>query len=186
MIMEKLRGKTALVTGTSQGIGAAICKVLIECGCNICMHYFRSPEKPQQLKMLAEKNGLKALCLQADLTKEQEVKDIIKKAIDYFESFDILVNNSGALVERRHLLEIDLKYWQKLIDINMKTMMMVTREILPYFNKNLGASIINVSSLAGRKGGHAGSLIYSTTKGAVLTWTRSLSNELGPEGIRVN
>jgi len=68
----------------------------------------------------------------------------------------------------------------------MTSMMLVTREILPYMNKNGGASIVNMASLAGRKGGHSGSLVYSTAKGAVLTWTRALSNELGPKGIRVN
>ena len=65
-------------------------------------------------------------------------------------------------------------------------MMMITRELLPYINKIEGASIVNVSSLAGRKGGHPGSIVYSTTKGAVLTWTRALSAELGPNNIRVN
>ena len=64
--------------------------------------------------------------------------------------------------------------------------MLVTRELLPYLNSKEGASIINISSLAGRKGGHPGSLVYSTTKGAVLTWSRALSSELGPSGIRVN
>ncbi len=68
----------------------------------------------------------------------------------------------------------------------MTTMMLVTREVLPHINKKEGASIVNIASLAGRKGGHPGSLVYAMTKGAVLTWTRSLSTELAPEGIRVN
>lgn len=184
--MGILKGKIALVTGTSQGIGAAISKVLIERGCNVCMHYFHSSEQPEQLKKLAEENGQKAMCLQADLTNKQEVIRCIKEAAGYFGSFDILVNNSGALVERRLLSQVDTDYWSKLIDINMTTMMLVTRELLPYFNREEGASIVNIASLAGRKGGHPGSLVYSTTKGAVLTWTRALSSELGPDGIRVN
>jgi 3-oxoacyl-[acyl-carrier protein] reductase len=110
----------------------------------------------------------------------------VQQAADAFRTFDILVNNSGALVQRRSLGEVDLTYWQKLIDINMTTMMLVTREVLPHLNRTEGSSIVNISSLAGRKGGHAGSLVYSMTKGAVLTWTRSLSKELGPQGIRVN
>jgi 3-oxoacyl-[acyl-carrier protein] reductase len=184
--MGILKGKTALVTGTSQGIGAAISKALVDGGCNVCMHYFRSPEEPDKLKKLAEEKGQKALCIQADLTNEKEVIRCIELAVDYFGTFDILANNSGAMIERRFLSQLDLDYWRKLIDINMTTMMLVTKEILPHLNRTDGASIVNVASLAGRKGGHPGSLAYSMTKGAVLTWTRSLSNELGPEGIRVN
>jgi 3-oxoacyl-[acyl-carrier protein] reductase len=184
--MENLKGKTAIVTGTSQGIGAAISQVLIERGCNLCMHYYRSPEEPKRLKKLAEEKGQKAIIIQADLTKQQGVMTCIQEAVDYFGSFDILVNNSGALVERRFVLKLDMDYWQKVIDINMTTMMLVTKEILPYMNRQNGSSIINIASLAGRKGGHPGSLVYSTTKGAVLAWTRSLSYELGPLGIRVN
>lgn len=184
--MGTLKGKTAFVTGTSQGIGAAISKELIERGCNICMHYFHSSETPELMKELAVKKGLKALCIQADLTNEQYAIRCIKEAVQYFGVFDILVNNSGALVERRSVSEIDSDFWQKVININMTSMMLITRELLPYMNRKDGASIINVASLAGRKGGHPGSLVYSTTKGAVLTWTRALSNELGTEGIRVN
>ena len=184
--MGRLNGKNALITGTSQGIGASISKELIEKGCNVCLHYFSARVYPEQLKKLAETNGCKALCIQADLTDEQQVINFIKQAADYFGSFDILVNNTGALVERRSIYDIDMEYWQKIINLNITAMMMVTREILPYLNKKNGSSIINISSLAGRKGGHVGSLAYSSAKGAVLTWTRHLSNELASQGIRVN
>jgi len=184
--MGILKGKNALVTGTSQGIGFAIAKALIQAGCNGCLHYYSSAEGPEQLKKLADDAGQKAVALQADLTVEPDVVAFVQKAVDVFKSFDILVNNSGALVERRSLSQVDAAYWQKVLDINMTSMMLVTRELLPYFNKNDGTSIVNVSSLAGRKGGHPGSLVYSTAKGGVLTWTRSLARELGPQGIRVN
>lgn len=184
--MRKLKGKTALVTGTSQGIGAAISHELIKQGCNICMHYFRSFEEPNKLKEIAEGRGQKAICIQADLTDEKDVTSCIQEAAEYFGSFDILVNNTGALVERRLISNLDMDYWRKVIDINMTTMMLVTKEILPYLKKQDGASIVNISSLAGRKGGHFGSLAYSTAKGAVLTWTRSLSLEVASLGIRVN
>jgi 3-oxoacyl-[acyl-carrier protein] reductase len=184
--MGKLKGKTAIVTGTSQGIGAAISRALIEEGCNICMHYFRSPEEPERLKKMAEEYGQKAIIVNADLTNLKSTIACVREATDYLGSFDILVNNSGALVERRFVMKLDMEYWKKVIDINMTTMMLVTKEVLPYLNRHHGASIINVSSLAGRKGGHPGSLVYSTTKGAVLAWTRSLSSELAPLGIRVN
>ena len=184
--MGTLNGKTAFVTGTSQGIGAAISKELVDEGCNVCMHYFSSAVQPEELKIEAENRGQKALCIQADLTNVEEVIQCVEKSIAYFGTFDVLVNNSGSLIERRKVSEVDNDFWNQSIDINLTSMMMITRELLPYINKIEGASIVNVSSLAGRKGGHPGSIVYSATKGAVLTWTRALSAELGPNNIRVN
>ena len=184
--MNKLKGKNAFITGTSQGIGAAISKALIEAGCNVCMHYFRSETVPMKLEQLAKKNGQKAICLQADLTNEPGAKDCVHAAIESMGSFDILINNSGSLVKRSFVGDISMDYWQKLIDINLTTMMLVTKEIIPHLNQTEGSSIVNVSSLAGRVGGHAGSLVYSMCKGAVLTWSQSLAKELAPQNIRVN
>lgn len=184
--MNKLKGKNAFVTGTSQGIGAAISKALIEAGCNVCMHYFSSEEEPMRLKKIAEDNNQKAICLQADLTNEQEAKKCVHAAVASMGSLDILINNSGSLVKRSFVGDIEMDYWQKLIDINLTTMMLVTREMIPHLNQTDGASIVNVSSLAGRVGGHPGSLVYSMCKGAVLTWSRSLAKEVAPQNIRVN
>ncbi|MDF9797889.1 3-oxoacyl-[acyl-carrier protein] reductase [Catalinimonas alkaloidigena] len=184
--MGSLKNKNAIVTGTSQGIGAAIALHLIQAGCNIGMHYYHQKDEPEKMKKLAEANGQKAVCIQADLTKESNVNQCIRELTQELGTIDILVNNTGSLVERRYLNELDKAYWDKLIDINMTSMMMVTRELYSHFNTQRGSSIINVASLAGRKGGHLGSLVYSTTKGAVITWSRSLSTELAPSGIRVN
>lgn len=184
--MGTLKGKTALITGSSQGIGAAISRLLIENGCNVCMHYFRSSEEPEKLRKMAEEKGLKAICIKADLNQESEVVRLVKEASAYFGKFHVLINNSGSLVERRWISQIDMEYWRKVIDINITTMMLVTRELLPVMENTGGASIVNVSSLAGRKGGHPGSIVYAMTKGAMLTWTRALSTELAPKGIRVN
>lgn len=184
--MGNLKNKNVLVTGTSQGIGAAIAYDLIECGCNVFMHYYRNEKEPKKMMKRAKSLGQKAFCYQADLTSEKEVSSLFDELSLHFDVLDILVNNSGSLVERRDLGEVDLLYWRKLIDVNLTTMMLVTKYALPFLNVNEGSSIVNLASLAGRKGGHAGSLVYSTTKGAVITWTRSLSNELGSDKIRVN
>jgi 3-oxoacyl-[acyl-carrier protein] reductase len=184
--MGNLQGRTAFVTGTSQGIGAAIAETLIKAGCNICMHYFSSGDEPNRLKKMAEATNQKAICVKGDLTKSEDAARCVKEGVSFLGSFDILVNNSGSLVGRNTIEGITIDYWQTLIDINLTTMMLVTKELLPHLNHQRGASIINVSSLAGRMGGHAGSLAYATCKGAVLTWTRSLAKELGARGIRVN
>src|SRR5664279_3242280 len=105
--MGTLSGKNAFVTGTSQGIGAAISKILIEAGCNICMHYFHSVEVPESLQKLAETKNHKAICIQADLTNEEEVIMCVRSGAAFLGSIDILINNSGSLVQRRYLTEID-------------------------------------------------------------------------------
>ena len=98
-----------------------------------------------------------------------------------------MINNVGGIIGRKWLGEIDAHFWRTVIDVNMTTMLNVTQQALPWLKSAAdGASIVNLASLAGRSGGHSGSLVYSTTKGAVLTWTRSLAAELGEFGIRVN
>jgi len=184
--MGTLKGKNAFITGTSQGIGLAIAETLINSGCNVCMHYFSSADEPRKLQKIAKGYNQKSICVQGDLTIELDVKKCVKEGVDFYGSFDILINNSGSLVKRSNILDITTEYWQTVLDINLKTMMLVTRELVPYLNQREGASIVNISSLAGRTGGHAGSLVYSTSKGAVLTWSRSLAKELAVCNIRVN
>jgi len=117
---------------------------------------------------------------------EANANVVVEKAVEALGGLDILINNAGALVARKKLNEIETTFWQKVMDINLTSMMFVTRAASPYLIKNEHSSIVNLASLAGRKGGHAGSLAYSTSKGAILTFTRALSSELGAHGVRVN
>lgn len=184
--MGSLVGKKALVTGAEQGIGKAVARALIEAGCDVAVHYFMGEDGPRELQALARDKGRAAPSFQADLTDEAAATRMVADAAGSLGGLDILVNNVGGLVERRFIETVDLPFWRKVIDINLTTMMIVTREARPHLAKAGGAAIVNLASLAGRKGGHAGSLVYSMTKGAVLTFTRALSADLGPEGIRVN
>jgi 3-oxoacyl-[acyl-carrier protein] reductase len=184
--LGSLIGKRALVTGAGQGIGKAIAEGLLKAGCDLAIHYYSDEKGASEVAEFALSIGRKAQYFQADLTDENAAVVLVKQATDFLGGLDVLVNNSGGLVARRVLGQVDLAFWQKVIDINMSSMMLVTRECVPHLVRAKGASIINVSSLAGRKGGHGGSLVYSTTKGAVLTFTRALSGELGPQGVRVN
>lgn len=184
--MGSLIGKRALVTGAEQGIGKAVAEGLLKAGCDVAIHYFAGEEGPKELAALAASLGRRAAAFQADLTDEKAVTATVKKAADFLGGLDVLVNNVGGLIERRVFDAVDLAFWRKVIDVNLTTMMLVTREAVPHLAKANGASIVNLSSLAGRKGGHPGSLVYSMTKGAVLTFTRALATELAPQGIRVN
>ena len=184
--MGNLKGKRALVTGGGQGLGYSIVKHLLEAGADVAIHYFSSETGAQELKTLAAKHGRRAEIFRADLTKESEAAALVDNSAKFLGGLDILINNAGDLVQRRTLAEVDLEFWQRTLDINMTSVMLVTRAALPWLAKAGQGSIVNLSSTAGRKGGHPGSLVYSTAKGAVLTWTRALANELAPKGIRVN
>ncbi|NDR58498.1 SDR family NAD(P)-dependent oxidoreductase [Aliiruegeria sabulilitoris] len=185
--MGKLAGKKVFVTGAEQGIGFHTAKCLIEAGCDIYIHYFNGTEGPEKLVELATSLGQRAAFGPADLTNKDETDQCVAKGVEFLGGMDVLVNNVGGIIARKWLGEIDADFWRTVIDVNMTTMMHVTQAALPHLKQaEEGASIVNLASLAGRSGGHSGSLAYSMTKGAVLTWTRSLAAELGEYGIRVN
>jgi 3-oxoacyl-[acyl-carrier protein] reductase len=187
MTMGQLAGKRALVTAGGQGIGLAISRELAMAGCDVCIHYFSSEVDLEGLRkewqLPAER---KIVSLQADLSNKEAADAMAAKAVETLGGLDILVNNAGSLVERRFLGEIDEAIYQQVMDLNLASMAWVTRAVQPALKGAGAASIVNLASLAGRKGGHPGSLLYATAKGAVLTWTRALATELGPDGIRVN
>ena len=184
--MGKLTGKRVVVTGGGQGLGAAIVEQLIQEECELAIHYHTSRDGADKLVAAATAANLKAQAFQADLTDDQTVKTFVASAADFLGGIDVLINNAGDLVARRKLAELDVPFWAKVMDINLTSMMLVTRECVPHLSKNSESSIVNLASLAGRKGGHAGSISYSTAKGATLTWTRSLASEVAEHGIRVN
>ncbi len=184
--MNSLRDKTALITGGGSGIGRAISTELAELGAQVCIHYFSSAESANTLaEQIRSKDG-SAFTVGADLTSEEEIDRLFIELGKRFDGLDILINNAGDLVARHSLEEMSYEFYRKVLAVNLDSMMLVTRKAIPLMKNRGGASIVNLASLAGRKGGHGGSLIYATAKGAVLTFTRALSTELAPFGIRVN
>jgi len=184
--MNSLQGKTALITGGGSGIGRAISAELAELGAQVCIHYFSSSESANTLADQIHSKGGSAFTVGADLTSEEEVNRLFTELAGHFEGLDILINNTGDLVARFSLEEMSYEFYRKVLAVNLDSMMLVSRKAIPLMKNRGGASIVNLASLAGRKGGHGGSLIYATAKGAVLTFTRALSTELAAYGIRVN
>lgn len=182
----KLSGKNVLITAGAQGICEAITRHFINCGANVAVHYFSSAETADELVKYAKGKGLKAIALKGDLTKEGDANKVVEETVAELGSLDILVNNAGSLVARNLLNDMKTDFWHKVMDINLTSMMLVTRAAGPHLAKNDNSSIVNLASLAGRKGGHPGSLAYATSKGAILTFTRALATEFGPQGTRVN
>ncbi len=186
--MNTLTGKRVLVTGGASGIGGAISSELAAQGATVFVHYYSSKHAVEELQQEVLESGVgEIIPLQADLTKEDTVNAFANEVANLTSTLDILVNNTGDLVERHTLSDIKNDFWEQVMAVNVTSMMMVTRALLPMLKQaEEGASIVNLSSLAGRKGGHGGSLAYSTSKGAVLTFSRSLAAELAGDGIRVN
>ena len=184
--MNSLKEKKALVTGGASGIGRAISLELANMGATLIIHYHRSKESAESLAAQIHSSGGKAEVVQADLTEEAGVQALTDFVIERWDNLDVLVNNAGDLVGRHKLEEVQMDFYRKVVAVNLDSNVLVTRAMIPLLKKSGCASIVNLASLAGRKGGHGGSIIYSMTKGAILTLTRALSTELAPYGIRVN
>ena len=186
MIQSKLSKKRVLITAGAQGIGEAISQQLIDAGAHVAIHYFSGRERAEELVAEAESRGLKAVAIQGDLTDPAQADHVVRLAAETLGGLDILINNAGSLVGRKRLEELDVAFWDHVMGLNVTSMMSVTRAADPYLSANPASAIVNLASLAGRKGGHPGSLAYATAKGAVLTFTRAMATELGPKGVRVN
>jgi 3-oxoacyl-[acyl-carrier protein] reductase len=183
--MGKLAGKIALVTGGVTGIGRAITLELARQGGKVVYHGFRSD--PAELSGELAAMGAQSFGVRGDLTQESTVRQVVEQAVERFGGLDILVNNTGDIIARHKLEEMELAFFQQVMAVNVESMILVSKYAIPALKRAQGgASIVNVASLAGRKGGHAGSLAYSTSKGAVLTFTRSLAAELAKDSVRVN
>jgi 3-oxoacyl-[acyl-carrier protein] reductase len=181
----KLKGKVAIVTGGSRDIGREISLKLAKEGAKVVVNYFNSEKDAQETKRLIEQEKGECILVRADITKWKEVENLICEGLrTYGKNIDILVNNAGGLVGRKTIDELDEEWYDMVMDLNMKSTFFSTKAAVQYMKP--GASIINITSQAARDGGGGGASIYATSKGAVMTFTRSISKELGPKGIRVN
>ncbi len=185
--MGTLAGKKILVTGGGQGLGAAMVEALGEAGGSVAIHFHSSRKGAELLRDAILKKGGKAEVFQANLCEETEATRLVLEAARFLGGIDVLVNNAGDLVQRSSLAEMPTELWERIYRVNVTSLMWVSRAAVSWLEQAKGgASIVNLASLAGRKGGHAGSLAYASAKGAVLTMTRMMATELGPKGIRVN
>ena len=183
--MKNLVGKVALVTGASRDIGRAISISLAKAGVKVLVNYYRDKSMGEKTVSIIKNNGGNAKAVYADVTNSGDVSKMIKKSQEVFgNEVHILVNNVGGLFARKRISEIDENFYNLLMDVNFKSVFLVTKAIKPLMPE--GGSIVNISSQAARDGGGSGSSLYSASKGAVTSYTRALAKEFGPDGIRVN
>ena len=178
----KLAGKTAIITGGGRDIGAAAAKKLAAEGANVALSYFESSQGADTVVAEIAAAGGKAIAVQADLNVQEGVDKLVTATVDTYGAIDVLVNNAGGLVARKTMAEMDLAHWNKVMTLNLTSTFMMTKACLEHMPKGV---IVNLASQAGRDGGGPGSLAYATSKGAVMTMTRGLAKEVGPD-VRVN
>ena len=170
-----LRGQTALVTGGSKGIGKAICLALAREGANVVFAARNESRIRETLEELKE-TGSVALAVQADVRFEEDVLNLISKAVDEFGRLDILVNNAGAAYRKR-LEDTTLKEYDEIMDTNLKGIFLCTKYAIPYIGNSNNGKIVNISSGAGLHGIPELS-IYCASKSGVISITQSIASEL--------
>ena len=178
----KLAGQTAIITGAGRDIGMAAALKLASEGANVALNYFSSGTGADEAVAQITKAGGRAFALQGDLTKQEDVDALVAKTMAEFGAIDVLVNNAGGLIARVKIAEMTDDHWNAVMDLNLTSTFKLTRACLAHMKTG---TIVNLASQAGRDGGGAGAVAYASSKGAVMTMTRGLAKELGPD-IRVN
>lgn len=181
---KRLSNKTILISGASGSIGLACAKALLGEGANLILHSFRHPKKIIDLIKKNPKN--KIIHLNCDATDEVQVRGQIEslQANYGINHIDVLVNNVGDLIKRCSIDDLEWDFVKKVLDVNVKSAFLFTKYSLSLLKT--GATIIFISSSTARYGKGDRSGAYGLSKGAILSWSRCLANELGPRGITVN
>jgi 3-oxoacyl-[acyl-carrier protein] reductase len=180
---KKLAGKVAVVTGASKGIGASIARHLAADGAAVVVNYATSKAGADRVAAEIVANGGRAVVVQADVAKKEDVDRLFSEAKKAFGTLDVLVNNAGVY-EFSPLEEVTAKHFHKMFDLNVLGLLFASQAAVRQFGPE-GGSIINISSVAATSA-PATTSVYSGTKAAVNAITRSLAQELGPRHIRVN
>jgi 3-oxoacyl-[acyl-carrier protein] reductase len=181
--MGKLTNKVAVVTGASKGIGAGIAKALAADGASVVVNYASSKEGADKVVADIKAKGGKAVAVHGDVSKQADISKLFAETKKAFGRLDVLVNNAGVY-EFSPLGEVTEAQFHKMFDLNVLGLILSSQEALKYFGPE-GGSIINIGSVASSSNPPTAS-VYTATKGAVDSVTRTLSKELGPKNIRVN
>jgi 3-oxoacyl-[acyl-carrier protein] reductase len=182
--MFKLTGKSALITGASSGIGAAIAKTLAAQGADVILHFNQSEAAALKLQTEIKNDGGNAECLQADLRDGAQVKVLWKNAESTFGKIDVLVNNAGVLHESLLALTSE-DSWDEVLDVDLKAAFLLTKSAARSMARRKWGRIINISSQAGQMG-DVMRAPYSAAKAGLLGLTKSSARELAPSGITCN
>jgi 3-oxoacyl-[acyl-carrier protein] reductase len=181
----KLKNKVALITGASTGIGRAIAIAYAQEGANIAINYFDTEREAKELQNLIEKEyNVQTKIIQADISDENQVKQMVNETISTFKKIDILVNSAGILTQYP-IEKLETKEWNRMISINLNGPFYCIKEVLPHMIRQKWGRIISIASQLGQIGG-VELAHYCAAKAGVIGMTKSIAREVGKYGITVN
>jgi 3-oxoacyl-[acyl-carrier protein] reductase len=176
----------ALVTGAGGGLGRACALTLGRRGARVAVHYRASRDGAASVVAALKEAGTDAHAFQGDLTRPADVESLVADVTARFGAIDVLVNNTGDLIERKPLLEMSTELFHAVMDVNVTSAFLMCRAAGPGMVARRRGAIVNMSSLAAWNGGGPGAGAYATAKGAIVSLTKALARELAPHGVRVN
>lgn len=179
-----LKGKTAIVTGGSRGIGAAICKRFAEQGANIALLYAGNTQKAEETKVALQEMGVKAEAYQCNVADAEQVAAVCKQIIKDFGGADILVNNAG-ITKDKLVPMMKVPDFDNVVDTNLKGAFYMIKQLYPVFMKQKSGKIINISSVSGLMG-NPGQTNYSASKAGLIGLTKSVAKELASRNVNCN
>lgn len=182
--MKLLEGKTAIITGGSRGIGKGIVEVFAKHGANVAFTYNASAEAANALAETLSETGIKAKAYKSDASNYEQSQELAAEVLKDFGSIDILVNNAG-ITKDNLLMRISEEDFDKVIEVNLKSVFNMTKAVQRTMLKQRKGSIINMSSVVGVKG-NAGQTNYAASKAGIIGFTKSVALELGSRDIRCN
>jgi 3-oxoacyl-[acyl-carrier protein] reductase len=181
--MTNFSGKVAVVTGSGRGIGAATIRRFAELGADVVINDIAFCDETERLLAEVKSFGRRVLCLQADVTNRNQVRSMFSTIVDSWGHIDVLVNNAGVsrMKEFEAMSDED---WDYVLDINLKSMFIVTQEVFPHFKKNDCSRIVNLASMSGQLAGPA--INYGVSKAGVIQLTKNTARYGAPYNILVN
>ena len=185
-MLEDIKGKRVLVTGSSTGIGAAMAIEFGRLGAAVAVHGNRSLAEAQKIVDTITAAGGKAVLVSGDVSDKAATAKIVADAVAGLGGLDVLINNAGGIVERVTNIDFDDDIYDKVYDLNVRSILNITKAAYPHLKAAGGGSIINTGSIAGRFGGFGGSVVYASAKAAVHSISRNAAREFAPDNIRVN
>lgn len=182
--MKLLQDKVVLVTGGSRGIGAGIVRRFAEQGANVAFTYRASADEALAIEAELKEMGVEAKAFKSDAASFEQAEELVKSVLESFGKIDVLINNAG-ITQDTLMLRMKEEQWDKVIEVNLKSVFNLTKQVLRPMMKNRGGSIINMSSIVGITG-NAGQANYAASKAGIIGFSKSIAKEVGSRNIRCN